>query len=228
MDVADRVHFEQGDAAGYAAAEPADIAACLGATWIGNGVLGTIDLLGGSVRDGGLILIGEPYWVRVPETDDLAQACHARNRDEWLTLPELVSSLLGHGLDLVQMLLASPGRLGRLPRPAVAEPPPMARRGSGRRALAAIASRAGPRASRPPSRPRAPRLGSLCADGPLRTPARSDRTSRSQSSRLPTAPQRPPRTTIRVRLGPYVGRLGFAARSAGLRAFSSSLPCYLT
>ncbi len=108
LDVADQVHFEQGDATGYVAAEPADIAACLGATWIGNGVFGTIDLLGRSVRDGGLILIGEPYWVRVPETDDLAQACHARDRDEWLTLPELVSSLLGHGLDLVQMLLASP------------------------------------------------------------------------------------------------------------------------
>ena len=76
LDVADRVRFEHGDAAGYVAAEPVDIASCLGATWIGDGVFGTIDLLERSVRDGGLILIGEPYWVRVPATDDLARACH--------------------------------------------------------------------------------------------------------------------------------------------------------
>jgi SAM-dependent methyltransferase len=108
LGVEDRVRFEHGDAAGYVAAELVDIASCLGAAWIGNGALGTIDLLSRSVRDGGLILIGEPYWARVPATDDLARACHARDREEWLTLPELVASLLGHGLDLVQMLLASP------------------------------------------------------------------------------------------------------------------------
>ncbi len=59
LGVADRVRFEHGDAAGYVAAEPVDIASWLGATWIGDGVFGTIDLLERSVRDGGLILIGE-------------------------------------------------------------------------------------------------------------------------------------------------------------------------
>jgi SAM-dependent methyltransferase len=105
--VADRVQFEHGDAAGYVADEPVDVASCLGATWIGNGIFGTIDLLGRSLRNGGLILIGEPYWVRIPATDDLARACHARDCDEWLTLPELLSALLGHRLDLVQMMLSS-------------------------------------------------------------------------------------------------------------------------
>jgi SAM-dependent methyltransferase len=108
LGVADRVRFEHGDATGYVAPEPVDIAACLGATWIGDGVLGTIGLLGRSLRDGGLIVIGEPYWVRVPETDDIARACHARDGAQWSTLPELVSALLDNGLDLVQMLLAAP------------------------------------------------------------------------------------------------------------------------
>jgi SAM-dependent methyltransferase len=108
LGVANRVSFEHDDAAGYVAAEPVDVASCLGATWIGDGVSGTIDLLGRSLRDGGLMLIGEPYWVRVPATDDLARACHARDREEWSTLAELISSLLDLGLDLVQMLLASP------------------------------------------------------------------------------------------------------------------------
>ncbi|HXW82642.1 MAG TPA: methyltransferase domain-containing protein [Acidimicrobiales bacterium] len=108
LGAADRVHFEHADASGYVAAEPVDIASCLGATWIGNGMFGTIDLLGRSLRAGGLILIGEPYWVRVPATDDVARACHARDREEWCPLPELIASLLGGGLDLVQMLLAGP------------------------------------------------------------------------------------------------------------------------
>ena len=46
--------------------------------------------------------------MRVPASDDLARACHAHDCEEWSTLPELVSSLLGHGLDLAQMVLASP------------------------------------------------------------------------------------------------------------------------
>ncbi len=108
LGVSERVHFEHGDAAGYLAAEPVDVAACLGATWIGDGALGTIDLLARSLRDGGLILVGEPYWIRVPATDDLARACHARDRDEWSTLPDLVSSFRNHGLDLVQMVLSDP------------------------------------------------------------------------------------------------------------------------
>jgi SAM-dependent methyltransferase len=108
LGVSDQVRFEHGDATGYLAVEPVDIAACLGATWIGDGIFGTVDLLARSLRGGGMMLIGEPYWVSVPATDDLARACHARDREEWSTLPELVSSLQGHGLDLVQMLLASP------------------------------------------------------------------------------------------------------------------------
>ena len=109
LGVSERVRFEHGDAAGYVAAERVHVAACLGATpWIGGGVLGTVDLLTRSLRSDGLVLIGEPYWVHVPASDDLARACHARHRDEWSTLPELLSSFADHGLDLVQMVLAGP------------------------------------------------------------------------------------------------------------------------
>jgi SAM-dependent methyltransferase len=108
LGVAELVRFEHGDAAGYVAAERVDVAACLGATWIGDGVLGTIDLLARSLRDGGLVLVGEPYWVRVPASDELARACHARDRATWPTLPELLTSLRVHGFDLVQLVLSSP------------------------------------------------------------------------------------------------------------------------
>ncbi len=64
LGVADRVRFIHGDAAGYVADEKVGVAACLGATWIGGGVAGTIELLAKSLNSGGIILIGEPYWLR--------------------------------------------------------------------------------------------------------------------------------------------------------------------
>src|SRR5512142_2725353 len=71
LGVADRVAFIHGDASGYVSDEKADVAACLGATWIGGGVTGTIDLLARSLRSGGIILIGEPYWRQLPPTEDV-------------------------------------------------------------------------------------------------------------------------------------------------------------
>src|SRR5512138_1935637 len=44
LGVADRVEFIHGDAAGYVSEEKVAVAACIGATWIGGGVAGTIDL----------------------------------------------------------------------------------------------------------------------------------------------------------------------------------------
>ena len=69
LGVANRVEFIHADAAGYVSAEKADVAACVGATWIGGGVAGTIELLARSLRDGGIILIGEPYWRQLPPTE---------------------------------------------------------------------------------------------------------------------------------------------------------------
>jgi SAM-dependent methyltransferase len=66
LGVADQVRFIHGDAAGYVSDEKVDVAACVGATWIGGGVAGTIELLARSLRAGGIILIGEPYWRQLP------------------------------------------------------------------------------------------------------------------------------------------------------------------
>ena len=53
LGIADRVTFIHGDATGYVSDEKVDVAACVGATWIGGGVAGTIDLLARSLRTGG-------------------------------------------------------------------------------------------------------------------------------------------------------------------------------
>ncbi len=106
LGVADRVEFIHGDAAGYVAAEKVGVAACLGATWIGGGVAGTIELLTKSLRDGGVILIGEPYWRRLPPTEDVARACLAGSISDFLPLPELLASFDDRGYDVVEMVLA--------------------------------------------------------------------------------------------------------------------------
>src|SRR5512134_3879868 len=86
LGVSDRVEFTHGDAAGCVADEKVGVAACLGATWIGGGVAGTIELLAKSLRTGGIILVGEPYWLRVPPTEDVAKACLAGSTSNFLTL----------------------------------------------------------------------------------------------------------------------------------------------
>ncbi len=107
LGVADQVKFIHGDAACYVADEKVDVAACIGATWFGGGVAGTIDLLSQSSRPGGVILIGEPYWLYLPPTEDVAKGCLASSISEFLTLPDLISSFGNLGYNVVEMVLAN-------------------------------------------------------------------------------------------------------------------------
>lgn len=106
LGVDDRVEFIHGDAAGYVAGERAGVAACVGATWIGGGVAGTIELLAKSLRTGGIILIGEPYWLRLPPTEEVAKGCRAGSISDFLLLPELLASFGHLDYDVVEMVLA--------------------------------------------------------------------------------------------------------------------------
>ena len=106
LGVADQVKFIHGDAAGFVSDEKAGVAACLGATWIAGGVVGTIELLAQSLRPGGIILIGEPYWRQLPPTEDVARGCLAGSISDFLLLPELLASFGHLGYDVVEMVLA--------------------------------------------------------------------------------------------------------------------------
>ncbi|HOV29268.1 MAG TPA: class I SAM-dependent methyltransferase [Synergistales bacterium] len=106
LGVADRVKFIHGDAAGYVSDEKVDVAACVGATWIGGGVAGTIELLARSLRPGGIILVGEPFWRQLPATEDIARECDAESISDFFMLPELLASFGSLGYDVVEMVLA--------------------------------------------------------------------------------------------------------------------------
>jgi SAM-dependent methyltransferase len=106
LGVTDQVKFIRGDAAGYVSDAKVDVAACLGATWIGGGVAGTIELLARSLRAGGIILIGEPYWRQLPPTEEVAKGCLAHAVSDFLMLPERLASFGLLGYDVVEMVLA--------------------------------------------------------------------------------------------------------------------------
>jgi SAM-dependent methyltransferase len=106
LGVSDQVRFIHAEAAGYVSGEKVDVAACLGATWIAGGVAGTIELLARSLRPGGIILIGEPYWRKLPPTEDAAKGCLANSISDFLALPELLATFGHLGYDVVEMVLA--------------------------------------------------------------------------------------------------------------------------
>ena len=106
LGVANQVRFIHDDAAGFISDEKVSVAACVGATWIAGGVAGTIALLAQSLRPGGIILIGEPYWRQLPPTEDIARGCLASSISEFLTLPDLLASFSNLGCDVVEMILA--------------------------------------------------------------------------------------------------------------------------
>jgi len=106
LGVEDRVTFVHGNAAAYVASTPVDIAACIGATWIGNGAAGTLGLLERSVRPGGILLVGEPFWRMDPPDQATIEGCHASAREDYHDLPGLVALFGKLGWDLVEMVLA--------------------------------------------------------------------------------------------------------------------------
>jgi SAM-dependent methyltransferase len=105
LGVADRVTFLQGDAATYEAEPGAfDLAACIGATWIGGGLVGTLELLRPAVRRGGLLLAGEPYWIEPPP--DEALAAWGFGPDDFATLDGTLDRFEAADVELVEMVLA--------------------------------------------------------------------------------------------------------------------------
>jgi SAM-dependent methyltransferase len=106
LGVAERLTFVQADAAGYVAEEPVDVAACVGSTWIGGGLVGTIELLARSLKPGGLLLVGEPFWRRDPPDQETIEGCYASSKEDFYDLPGLAALFGRLGWDLVEMVLA--------------------------------------------------------------------------------------------------------------------------
>lgn len=98
--------FVEGDAAAHAP-EPgiADLAVCLGASWIWGGHRGTLRALRAAARPGGLILVGEPFWKKDPDPAYLVAA--GLRADEFATLHGNAAIGAEEGLTLLYVLPSS-------------------------------------------------------------------------------------------------------------------------
>jgi SAM-dependent methyltransferase len=105
LGVADRVEFVRGNAGRYEPEPHAfDVVSCIGATWIGGGLAGTVELMRQALKPGGLMLVGEPYWAAEPP----AEAYEALGVDpgDFATLPGTLDRFEALGAELVEMVLA--------------------------------------------------------------------------------------------------------------------------
>jgi SAM-dependent methyltransferase len=115
LHVADRVTFAEGEAAAYAreaallaggaasASEAAfDVVACIGATWIGGGLAGTVELMRPLVRPGGALLVGEPFLEEPPPPE--AFAAWGLGADDYTSLEGTLDRLEALGLELEEMV----------------------------------------------------------------------------------------------------------------------------
>lgn len=108
LGVSDRVSFVRANAATYdVELNGYDIVSCIGATWIGNGLAGTLKLMRPGLRDNNsLMLVGEPYWRDDPP-DAAYEAIASGDRSLFVTLPETLTRFDDAELELVEMVLAN-------------------------------------------------------------------------------------------------------------------------
>ncbi|MGO9964616.1 MAG: SAM-dependent methyltransferase [Acidimicrobiales bacterium] len=106
LGVEGTVRFIEGDAGDPPElGERFDIVSCIGATWIGGGLNGTLALMGPLVVPGGWLLVGEVYWAETPPS---------RVREKYETgqdFADLAGTLHrfeASGVDLVEIVLSSP------------------------------------------------------------------------------------------------------------------------
>jgi SAM-dependent methyltransferase len=103
----DRITFVEADARTYPITPGAfDIVSCIGATWIGGGLVGTLERMRPGLRNtDSLLLVGEPYWIDVPP-DEAYAAIADGDRELFTTLAGTGERIASAGFELVEMVLA--------------------------------------------------------------------------------------------------------------------------
>jgi cyclopropane fatty-acyl-phospholipid synthase-like methyltransferase len=105
LGVAHAVQFVHGNASTYAAESGSfDIVSCIGATWIGGGLPGTLALMRPPLRQDGWLLVGELFWSEVPAAADERALVFG---DEVVDLGTILTHFDDARLDLVEMVIAN-------------------------------------------------------------------------------------------------------------------------
>ena len=59
------------DGKDYQSDEQYDLASCMGASWIWGGIKGSLEALSNLTKPSGLVVLGEPYWLKEPSEEYL-------------------------------------------------------------------------------------------------------------------------------------------------------------
>ena len=79
-----------------------DAALCLGASFVYGSLADTVEALAPAVRPGGHVVVGEPFWRRLPLPDD-----YADSDGPWTTLEGTVTIFETSGLPVVSVIASS-------------------------------------------------------------------------------------------------------------------------
>lgn len=89
--------------------EPFDVVLCLGASWIFGGLKGTLQSLQRFVKPHGLLVVGEPYWIKTPDPEYISQLDEAgMELDGEHTHAENVAIGVASGLAPIFTLVSTP------------------------------------------------------------------------------------------------------------------------
>jgi SAM-dependent methyltransferase len=107
LNCSDRITFVESNASTYAIEPGAfDVVSCIGATWIGGGLAGTVNKLKRGLRSrDSPLLVGEPYWFDEP-SDDTVRATSGGNRAAFASLDGTRERIESAGLELIEMVMA--------------------------------------------------------------------------------------------------------------------------
>jgi hypothetical protein len=100
--VSDRVAFELANANEADLGDDYDVAMCLGASFVWGGLVGTLDALEPVVRAGGHVVVGEPFWRRLPLPED-----YELRTESFTTLEGTVDVIESGDLRVVSVLASS-------------------------------------------------------------------------------------------------------------------------
>ncbi len=93
LGITDRITLIEADASQYQPEMHSfDIVSCIGASWIGGGLVGTLKQMRSALKPDGLLLVGEPYWI-APPPDTLYELMGVAKQD-YTSLDRIVLAAL--------------------------------------------------------------------------------------------------------------------------------------
>lgn len=105
----DKLTFVQADAGDPTCVDGVfRVVSCLGATWIGGGLSGTLRHMLRWLHPGGWLLVGECYWADRPSSAALRRHLGADEGEGFTDLAGTLERFEALDLDLVEMALSSP------------------------------------------------------------------------------------------------------------------------